>query len=45
MKHGFQKTMEVFSGGEHKITKRKLKSWVDGLNKVKGGIYLNVYLK
>jgi len=36
MKHGIQKTLEIFSGGEHKITKRKLKSWLENQNKVKG---------
>jgi len=36
MKHGIQKTLEVFTGGEHKITKRKLKSWLENQSKVKG---------
>jgi hypothetical protein len=35
-KHGAQKTLEIFSGGEHKITKRKLKSWIDSQHKIKG---------
>jgi len=36
MKHGMQKTLEIFSNNTHKITKRKLKSWVDSQYKVKG---------
>jgi hypothetical protein len=36
LKHGTQKTLEIFSGGEHKITKRKLKSWIDSQHKIKG---------
>jgi hypothetical protein len=35
-KHGIQKALEIFSGGEHKITKRKLKSWIDSQHKIKG---------
>jgi hypothetical protein len=35
-KHGMQKALEIFSGGEHKITKRKLKSWIDSQHKIKG---------
>lgn len=36
MKHGMQKTLEIFSGSAHKITKRKLKSWIENQYKVKG---------
>jgi hypothetical protein len=36
MKHGIQKTLEIFSDKNHKITKRKLKSWIDSQHKIKG---------
>lgn len=36
MKHGIQKTLEIFSSNTHKITKRKLKSWMESQHKVKG---------
>lgn len=45
MKHGIQQTLEIFSGGEHKITKRKLKSWLESQNKIKGGKPLKNHTK
>jgi len=36
MKHGIQKTLEIFSSNTHKITKRKLKSWMESTTKIKG---------
>jgi len=35
-KHGIDKTLELFSEGEHKLTKRKLRSWLESQDKVKG---------
>ena len=34
---GIEKTLQEFANQEHKITRRKLKSWIESQNKVKGG--------
>jgi len=35
-KHGIEKTLDLFSEGEHKLTKRKLRSWLESQDKIKG---------